>query len=479
MAIIDKPVEGTSESELVTKAFEQGDSPFELLRNLRTRRVGLGYNIDSGITEQHPVTGRTMSQKEGPNKFVSEKQPVALTEVEEALLAWAACGPNGISAWDISLDGGYHELVDIAGRTASEPGNAMASDLLVINDNGAFIYNPGLSRSDIVEMNDSVDSGRYDKVLEWYRDGCTQILDERPDIDWALRVPGAPHATLFGPYQYNINRPGSTWFLPITDAGKLGSALINFFDAWHMYIVDEFNDGRPCGLEKWIGEGMLELPAPLASEEQLIFQVNMYTPGIMVQNVKLAAEALGLGHWNFCGFNPDILFGAMPEVTRGLGFHIEQPNARAPISTGQLKIFGIEGVKEATYVPSPRYPTAESLVNQWYVEKYGPGAWGHPDGLFRQGGSGYKADHIDGILDHENAHPAPWVREAIVAFIQYCVDTFGQWPVTYNPMQAHFGVVVHHLDTDFYDQNYRPGYLNHRHRDHFKNWHPGTEPTES
>ena len=46
------------------------------------------------------------------------------------------------------------------------------------------------------------------------------------------------------------------------------------------------------------------------AEEQLIFQVEMYPAGIMVQNIKMGAEALGLGHWNFCGFNPDILFGA-------------------------------------------------------------------------------------------------------------------------------------------------------------------------
>ena len=46
-------------------------------------------------------------------EFVSNKAPLALTEAEEALLSWAACGPNGIAAWDISLGGGFHELVSI------------------------------------------------------------------------------------------------------------------------------------------------------------------------------------------------------------------------------------------------------------------------------------------------------------------------------------------------------------------------------
>ena len=50
----------------------------------------------------------------------------------------------------------------------------------------------------------------------------------------------------------------------------------------------------------------------------------------MVQNMRLATEAMGLGSWVFCGFNPDVLMGAMPEITRGLGFHVEAPNPKAP-----------------------------------------------------------------------------------------------------------------------------------------------------
>ena len=38
-------------SEQLRKAFEEGPSAFELLRGMRTRRVGLGYRIDSGTTE--------------------------------------------------------------------------------------------------------------------------------------------------------------------------------------------------------------------------------------------------------------------------------------------------------------------------------------------------------------------------------------------------------------------------------------------
>jgi hypothetical protein len=134
------------------------------------------------------------------------------------------------------MEGGFHELTWISGRTAPAPGNSHATDLLVINDSGAFIYKPTRQRSKPIEVESEAD---YDKVLRWYDEGLVQILDERPDVDYMLRVPGAPHATLMGPYQFNMNMPGSTWLIPITDWGWLNSALINTFDFWHMYPIDE------------------------------------------------------------------------------------------------------------------------------------------------------------------------------------------------------------------------------------------------
>jgi nitroreductase len=452
------------ELELNRQAFGIEGGIFDLLRTVRSRRVGRGYRIDSDTSESHPVTGRPMTQDPGPMPFVSKKEPAALTELEEALLCWAGCGPNGIAAWDISMRGGFHELTWISGRTCPQAGNSLATDLLVVNDDGAFIYKPGLERSSNVEIRAAGEA--EDKVLDWYRKGMIQILDERPDVDWALRAPGAPGATLMGPYQYNLNRPGATWFVPITDAGWLNSALINFFDFWHMYPIDEWNGSRPAGVEKWIGEGKLELGTTIAAEEQLIFQVEQYPTGAIIQNIRLAAEALGLGSWCFCGFNPDVLFGAMPEVTRGLGFHVEAPNPRAPVSTGQTKIFGIRDVKEATYVPGPRFKSGEQLVDHWFNEKYGPGGVFHrgEDNPMVKGLAPWKPELAEQIARHPDNEPADWVRPALIAYIDYCVENFGQWPVTYNPMQAHFSVVVHNLDDEFYDRYYRDGILTERHR---------------
>jgi hypothetical protein len=450
-------------------AFQNSPPLFDLLTTLRSRRVGRGYRVDSGTNFKHPVTGRTIRDTSGPMKFISNKDPAPLTRIEEALLCWAACGPTGLVTFDTSVEPTLTELTWICGRTVPGAGNTQATDLLVINDSGAYIYKPTKKRSGPIEIQSEAD---YEKVLRWYDEGLIQFLDQRPDIDHSLRAPGAPNAALMGPYQLNLNMPGGTWFIPLTDAAWLQSALINQMNCWHYYLIDEWNGGRPAGVEKWVREGMLEFPVTIAAQEQTVFQIEQYPTGCMVQNMRLAAEAMGLGAWVFCGFSPEILMGAVPEITRGLGFHIEAPNPKAPVSTGQLKIFGIEGVKEATYVPSPRYKNAEQLVKTWYDEKYAPGGTLHrgEDNYLRKVASPWSGELTESIIADPRTRPAEWVWEALTSYIDYCVKHFGQWPVTYNPMQAHFGAVIHNVDEEFYDRYYKEGYITDRIRNRTAIW---------
>src|SRR2546430_13670228 len=43
----------------------------------------------------------------------------------------------------------------------------------------------------------------------------------------------------------------------------------------------------------WVKEGQLEFPVTISQIEQFIFQVETYPPGSYVQNMRLAAEAIG------------------------------------------------------------------------------------------------------------------------------------------------------------------------------------------
>jgi hypothetical protein len=142
------------------------------------------------------------------------------------------------------------------------------------------------------------------------------VVNTGDDLDYlGLHVAPDVDSVLF-----NVNREGTTWFIPITDIGWLYfSVMLNLFDAWHLYFTDD-QTGEPAGVGEWVGEGKLEFPITIGQIEQFIFQVETYPPGSIVQNMRLAAEAMGLGNWIFCGFFDDILMGAFPDLARGSSF---------------------------------------------------------------------------------------------------------------------------------------------------------------
>jgi hypothetical protein len=204
-----------TEQAQIARAFEGGPSLFSLLSTIRTRRFGLGYRSETGEEElQAWSTHRSGRQREGPLAYTSQHEPVRLTEVEEALLAWAALGPNGIVTADIPVEGDLSSLLHWAGRTVPSSSNGFGVDLFIINDDGVSLYRPGAERMAPVEIAGPDD---YWKVLHWYRSGRTKVANQRPDIGWFTAPPATHNVNTMGAPQYNMNRPGSTWFLPVGD----------------------------------------------------------------------------------------------------------------------------------------------------------------------------------------------------------------------------------------------------------------------
>lgn len=454
----------------VRRAFAETATVFQSLATVRSRRVGHGYRIDSGTRDPHPVTGRPLAQQSGPLSFVSQRSE-PLSQIEEALLCWAACGPNGMVAWDISSDGGFNQLGSVLGRTAPEPNNTRATDLLVIADHGSYLYRPAC---DPTAVSYDPAGELTDRVVGWYTAGSIRLSEGRPDVDWAMRDPRAPGAPLNGPPQANMNRPGSLWLLPVADVAYLHSGLVDLFATRRAWIADDFAGDRPAGVEQWVKNGKLQRQVFLSVYEQDVLMNETYPAGCMVQNVRLAAEALGLGTWCFSGHDAHILLGGRPDLSPGLGFEFQPTNPKAPVATGRLKCEGLPGIKDATLVPSRRYPDGRAVVDQWYQERHGATAWGGAgeNNAIRNGRTPWRADLAEAFLGHPHALPPDWAWEATAAYIDYCAETHGQWPVTYDPIQAGFGVTVHHVDTGFYDDHYRPGLITDRIRWHHQTWHP-------
>ena len=54
------------EHQQLVQAFERTPSLFKLLSSVRTRRMGKGFTIETGVEEIHPVTGRPQLMAKGP-----------------------------------------------------------------------------------------------------------------------------------------------------------------------------------------------------------------------------------------------------------------------------------------------------------------------------------------------------------------------------------------------------------------------------
>jgi len=446
------------DKKLIKKMFEQGDSLFSVLSTVRTRRIGYGYKYDTGKPEVHPVTGRTLHAPEGPLKFESQKEPVPLTEIEEALLCWAACGPNGIIAADLTPNFGQNTFISYAGRTIPSPCNDLAVELIVINDTGTYLYRPGEERSKVVEIQGEED---YYKILKWYREGLIKLSDKRPDFDWAVMAPG----TIGSPWQYNWNRPGTTLFIPIYDVAKeCINALMCYMEFSGFMVVDD-DTGEPAGMEEWAVPGKLEIPMTQKLLEELLIHADDFQAGACMQNMRLAAEAMGLGCWIFGGSSEDLVLGGFPNEAKGLGLMYES-------FRGGNYYMGIPGILESFGLPAPWWRDSDHMVDEVVARKYRKGSfYAKEDNWMDRAGGPFKPEVRKAIIEHPKMQIPQWVQDATKSYLRYMMDKYGHFPVYFSPYHVHIQIQVHHLDADFYDKYYTEGYITEPIKKHFDEWH--------
>ncbi|MHB1547158.1 MAG: hypothetical protein ACYCX8_00270 [Acidimicrobiales bacterium] len=477
------------ELALVSNAFEGQRSLFSLLSTVRTRRMGLGYRAETGEEELFAwSSGRAVLQPEGPLHYASRAEPVPLSEVEEALVCWAALGPNGLALADVPVQGALAGLLHRRGRTAPSSSGDLGVDLFVVGDHGVFLYRPPAEPAAPVEIRGPED---YGKILSWYRDGRVQVLDRRPDIAWPGGPEGTHNVRPMGPGQYNLNRPGSTWFLPVGDVGLewFNQLLVSY--EWSGFYLQDPDSGDPAGCKEWIRPGFLEVGFPIPAFDELALMLHAGQAGCVVQNIRLACEALGLGAWTMGSYADDFVLGAYPEIATGLGFSfLERDPATNPSATATC--LGLPGVKEAVVVPSPRFPDAASAVRYVKELRSGPGgvldrsaagnASGGGPGNDGGGGGSPWTPEVDGAVRADpRAYLSDWAEEAAIATVEYIVAKHGCCPAYVSPVRAKLSVQAHHVDTAFYRHVAADGGIGALTPDiehHFANWHPGEpDPT--
>jgi len=457
----------------LTRAFEATPGLFKLLSTLRTRRMGLGYQFESGEAETFSwSSGGAAQQAKGPLAWQSSQEPVPLTEIEEAIIAWAGLGPNGIVTADIPVGGDLSSLQYWAGRTAPGSSNDHSVDLMIINDEGVHIYRPGTERSKPVEIEGPDD---YWKVLQWYRQGRIKVSDRRPDVDWSVAPPGTHNVRPMGPLQYNLNRPGATWFLPVGDLGREWFNLL--LSAYHFsgFYLQDIKGNKPAGCDQWIRPGFLEVGFPLPVFDELALMMHASQVAAAVQNMRLACEALGLGGWTLGNYADDMVLGAYPDVAQGLGFEfMEREPDRNPSRTATC--LGKRDIFEAVCVPSPWFPDAKSAIDRVMRGRYQQhGVLSRDDNWAAKSGGPFKADAMQHILENPKAHMPDWVIDAATDTVNYIVREYGCAPAYISPVRAKFSLQVHHLDEGYYQQYYEgsngPFVLTEQIQQHFDHWH--------
>lgn len=470
----DKKIEITPEEQAaLSRAFESTPTLFNLLSTLRTRRMGMGYRSETGQDETLDwSSGGTAHQHEGPLAFESQKEPIPLTEIEEAIIAWAGLGPNGVVAADIPANGDMSSLIYWAGRTAPGSSNDHSVDLLIISDRGVDLYRPGPERSKPVEIEGPDD---YWKVLHWYRSGLIHISDSRPDVDWSTAPPGTHNVKPMGAMQYNLNRKGSTWFLPVGDLGKEWVNLLLSSYQFLGFYLEDAKTNKPAGCDQWICPGFLEVGFPLPIFDELVLMLHASQVAAVVQNMRLACEALGLGGWTMGNYADDMLLGAYPDVAQGLGFSfIERDPDINPSRTASC--IGLKDLFEAVCVPSPWFPNARAAVDHVMNARYGAhGILSRDQNWAQDAGGPFNSNTLEHILEHPKAHIPDWVVEAATETISYIAANYGCAPAYISPVRAKFSLQVHHLDEDYYKQFHsgdeKPFLITDQIRNHFDHWH--------
>jgi hypothetical protein len=405
----------------------------------RSRRFGLGMEI-----------------REGNLKHRSRFAPVPLSELEEAMLVWAGTGVTGLSLGDLPRSG-ISWLFQWTGRTWPCSCNSHSTELFFTNDSGVYMLRlfdtmppygetsifSGKSRDEVVE-----------RALELYRRSLVKLEDGR-----AQMPKGEPG--LFDFNAWNVNQPGTTLFVPVTNITvEYMVLLFIYFGAKYGFnIVDELAGGRSCGLEKWIAKGYIRRDVELSLfdlELRVLTSLNV-EQAFICQNLNLALQALGLGGWAFTGLLPHYALGLKPEY-RGLGFRFATPEKTLRTFRNPYPV-GRDGVFEALcppYVKDMREAVDKFLAMRatfWREENPYP---------YRDQG---------GILKDEY-HPTEERVEIVKDFCTYVYENYGRFPAFIDPMFARLCFQAHHLDLEFYDHHYAEGAYADSHKNHFKLWHP-------
>lgn len=410
----------------------------------------------------------------GPLAYQSRHSPVPISEDQEATLVWAAAGITGAALADLAYAQGHggNIMAGLVGRTVASGDCLQTVALVVVNDGGAWLIRrpEDFEAAEIAEL---AELGRRGKFTEVYRRARVRLADRR------IHPPVEPIANI-NANRWSVHAPGSSYFLPIGDLTPmyLNGLLEILNEDTGVFVLDDRNGFRPAGLAAFAtscGGHLDDNPAhgkvlTIRQLEQFVTDFVNLEMGMMLQNLGLMTQALGLGGFPHFANHDFAWFET-------LGFHCEQlPASRylaaGPFVSAALKLSGRnrpvplatslerDGVSLLRALCPPNFPSMSAAVSAMVARKSGR------DGVFR-------ADPgITSWKEHASiARRVPQVGDRAIAaanaYVEYVWRRYGRFPVNVPPFRCGLAHQVVHLDAEFYDQFYRPEALGDRQRADF------------
>lgn len=400
-----------------------------------------------------------MKLPDGPLAYESAHPPVPLTEREEALMAFAACGITGCAVADLPYGAasGGNIMAGLLGRTIASGDGIQTVSLVTINDAGAWLYRQPRDFPP-TELHELIRLGRENQFEELARRSRIRVCEGRPQI---RRDPI---------FNLNVNRwsahaAGTTYLLPINDLTLMyiNGLLEILNEHTAAYILDERANFLPAGLGKFArskGGHLCDDPRDqrvitIALVERLVTEFVTVEQGMMLQNLALMCEALGLGGYpNFA--NHDFAW------FEALGFRMESMPASQYLGMQFLPRTVLRLLKRDIEIPLPigLERSGQTLLRAW-IPPYFKSMRDAVEAVvaYKTGERGvFRGGSPTPWSDPALARQVPAVSEkaisATVAYCEYVWSRYGRFPAHMPPFRTVLGFQAGHLDLGFYEKFY-------------------------
>src|ERR1043165_55370 len=288
----------------------------KILRERRSRRFGLGMKMASG-----------------PMAYQSRHAGVPLTEEEEALLCFAACGVTGYALADLMYEQGQGGTImsRLLGRRIPSGDAAHTVGLIVMNRDAIYyVKRPqDFAPAEVPELARLAENGEY---VELYRRSRVKIRDGRatPSLEPIINI---------NCNQWSLYDPAATYFLPVNELTwiYMNGLLEIFNETTNAFVVDERAGFAPAGLKRFARSRRGHLDddprqgrvVTIQQLEDFVIEFVSVEQGMMLQNIALMVQCMGLGgfpHWAAHAFG----------CFQALGFRMGEMRASRYLGMGRI-----------------------------------------------------------------------------------------------------------------------------------------------